>query len=436
MKRIMVDMSATLIHHGHIRLIKKAAEMGEVVIGLTTDEDILLKKGYKPELNFDQRKEILESLNLVNEVVPTPWMIDNSILDKHNIDKLVHGDDNSNKVSKERLIIFPRTKRISSTELRKKSLESLMQARNEKLMLTPGPAAILPDSLSSIKPVFGRGDIEFEAVYEETKEWILGLSGQDELMIAQGSSTFSIELAAKNFIQGKVLLISTGYYSDRIINFLDKNCDLDLVPYEDFFNYRGKCDWVICAYTETSTAFKTDIEKIKSKSEDLGAKLFVDATGSIGLEANHNLADVVAFSSCKGLLGITGASFIGYKKQLNLKDSSSFYSNMYTHLEKKVTGPYHVICSLYGIKNNHGTYLDRIIKSKEFVMKKYRNFINRSDNQPLLCTYLNAKIEPKDEGVVLYQPRSKLKGSVICHFGEVHKDTINLENRISVLPIK
>ena len=86
MKRIMVDMSATLIHHGHIRLIKKAAEMGEVVIGLTTDEDILLKKGYKPELNFDQRKEILESLNLVNEVVPTPWMIDNSILDKHNID--------------------------------------------------------------------------------------------------------------------------------------------------------------------------------------------------------------------------------------------------------------------------------------------------------------------------------------------------------------
>ena len=69
-------------------------------------------------------------------------------------------------------------------------------------------------------------------------------------------------------------------------------------------------------------------------------------------------------------------------------------------------------------------------------MKKYRNFISRSDNQPLLCTYLNAKIEPKDEGVVLYQPRSKLKGSVICHFGEVHKDTINLENRISVLPIK
>ena len=436
MKRIMVDMSATLIHHGHIRLIKKAAEIGEVVIGLTTDEEILLKKGYKPELNFEQRKEILESLNLVNEVVPTPWMIDNSILDKHNIDELVHGDDNSNNVSKERLIIFPRTNHISSTELRRKSLESFTQARNEKLMLTPGPAALLPDSLSFIRPVFGRGDIEFQAVYEETKEWILSLSGQDELMIAQGSSTFSIELAAKSFVQGKVLLISTGYYSDRIINFTDKSCALDSVTYEDFFKCKDKYDWVICAYTETSKAFKSDIQKIKSKSEDLGAKLFVDATGSIGLEANHNLADVVAFSSCKGLLGITGASFIGYKKELKLKDSPSFYSNMSTHLDQKVTGPYHAICSLYGIKNNHRTYLDRIIKSKEFVMKKYKNFITRSDNQPLLCTYLDAKIEPKDKDVVLYEPRSNLKGSVICHFGEVHKDTINLENRISVLPIK
>ena len=31
-KRIMVDMSATLIHHGHIRLLKKASELGEVIV--------------------------------------------------------------------------------------------------------------------------------------------------------------------------------------------------------------------------------------------------------------------------------------------------------------------------------------------------------------------------------------------------------------------
>jgi galactokinase len=39
--------------------------------------------------------------------------------------------------------------------------------------------------------------------------------------------------------------------------------------------------------------------------------LYVDATGSIGLEDNHQLADVMAFSSCKGLFGLTGAGFGG-----------------------------------------------------------------------------------------------------------------------------
>ena len=33
----------------------------------------------------------------------------------------------------------------------------------------------------------------------------------------------------------------------------------------------------------------------------------LDATGSIGLERYHELADVISFSSCKGLFGLTGA---------------------------------------------------------------------------------------------------------------------------------
>ena len=38
--RVLVDMSVTLLHHGHIRLLRKAATYGEVVVGLATDEDI------------------------------------------------------------------------------------------------------------------------------------------------------------------------------------------------------------------------------------------------------------------------------------------------------------------------------------------------------------------------------------------------------------
>ena len=119
-KRILVDMSLTLIHHGHIRILKKASKLGQVIVALTTDEEIFKTKGFYPTLSFENRKEILLSVKYVEEVIPCPWLIDETYLDKHNIDLLVHGDDNQNPVPKDRLIIFPRTEGISSTKLRTK----------------------------------------------------------------------------------------------------------------------------------------------------------------------------------------------------------------------------------------------------------------------------------------------------------------------------
>lgn len=120
-KRIMVDMSATIVHHGHIRLLKKASKYGNVIVGLTTDDEVLSKKGYQPELAFEHRKEILEAIKYVHEVVAVPWSLDDSILEKYNIDLLVHGDDNSNDIKKDKLLIFPRTEGVCSSDIRKKS---------------------------------------------------------------------------------------------------------------------------------------------------------------------------------------------------------------------------------------------------------------------------------------------------------------------------
>jgi cytidyltransferase-like protein len=114
----MVDMSATLLHHGHIRLLKAAKALGTVVVALTTDEEIRAKKGYTPELNFAERREILEAIRYVDEVVPSTWLIDEGFLDLHRIDLLVHGGDNANPVSPERLLILPRTEGVSSSLLR------------------------------------------------------------------------------------------------------------------------------------------------------------------------------------------------------------------------------------------------------------------------------------------------------------------------------
>lgn len=121
MKRVMVDMSATLIHHGHVRLLKKASEHGRVIVALTTDDEIKTKKGYQPEISFEHRKEILEAIRYVDEVVPSPWLIEEAFLIQHKIDLLVHGDDNSNLIDEAKLLVFPRTSEISSTLLRQRA---------------------------------------------------------------------------------------------------------------------------------------------------------------------------------------------------------------------------------------------------------------------------------------------------------------------------
>ena len=115
--RVMVDMSATLLHHGHIRLLRKAAKYGEVVVGLSSDKDIEKYKGHIPLLTWKYRKEILESIRYVSEVVETPYIITNAVLEEHGAQFLIHGADNFNTVSKDRLIIFPRTPDISSNML-------------------------------------------------------------------------------------------------------------------------------------------------------------------------------------------------------------------------------------------------------------------------------------------------------------------------------
>ena len=125
-KKVLVDMSMTLIHHGHIRLLEKASKLGKVILALTTDEEIKKFKGYDPELSFENRKEIANAIIYISEIIPSPWLIDQEFFEKTNADYLVHGSDNTNNIDKEKLIIFERTEGISSTILRKRVVSTVV----------------------------------------------------------------------------------------------------------------------------------------------------------------------------------------------------------------------------------------------------------------------------------------------------------------------
>ena len=114
-------MSATLIHHGHIRLLKKASKYGDVIVGLSSDKDIIKYKGYTPELSYKFRKEILLSVKYVKKVICTNQHVTEKDISKNKINLLIHGSDFSNHLTKTKFIKFKRTRGISSTKLRIKA---------------------------------------------------------------------------------------------------------------------------------------------------------------------------------------------------------------------------------------------------------------------------------------------------------------------------
>lgn len=85
-------MGTDLIHHGHINIIEIARDLGEVTIGLLSDQAVT-KFSRMPFLSYNERKKILENLKGVKEVIPQYELDYEENLRKLKPDYVVHGDD-------------------------------------------------------------------------------------------------------------------------------------------------------------------------------------------------------------------------------------------------------------------------------------------------------------------------------------------------------
>lgn len=65
---VYVGMSADLIHPGHINVLRHAADLGGVTVGLLTDAAIASYKRL-PHMTFEQRKAVVENLKRWSRVV-------------------------------------------------------------------------------------------------------------------------------------------------------------------------------------------------------------------------------------------------------------------------------------------------------------------------------------------------------------------------------
>lgn len=123
MKRIITYGTFDLLHVGHIRLLKRARDLGNyLIVGLSTDEFNTIK--HKSSfMGYEVRKELLEAIKYVDLVIPEKnWEQKHSDILKHNVDVFVMGDDWKGEfdflAEYCKVVYLPRTENISSSSLK------------------------------------------------------------------------------------------------------------------------------------------------------------------------------------------------------------------------------------------------------------------------------------------------------------------------------
>ncbi len=94
MKRVITYGTFDLLHVGHINLLRRAKELGDyLLVAISTDEFNAIKNK-KAYYSFEDRKQILEAVRYVDEVIPeNTWEQKIKDVTENNIDIFVMGHD-------------------------------------------------------------------------------------------------------------------------------------------------------------------------------------------------------------------------------------------------------------------------------------------------------------------------------------------------------
>lgn len=192
-KKVYIGMSADIIHPGHLNIIKEGAKLGNVTVGVLTDEAIASYKRL-PYLDFEQRKMIVENLKGVDNVIPQTTLDYVPNLLKIKPDFVVHGDDWKEGIQKAtrqkvvdtikewggKVIDLPYTKGISSTKLNEKisSIGTTPEIRMKRLrrLIQAKPIVRILESHSGLTGLIAENakvnvngvDLEFDGMWSSS----------------------------------------------------------------------------------------------------------------------------------------------------------------------------------------------------------------------------------------------------------------------------
>jgi cytidyltransferase-like protein len=124
-----------ILHRGHLNILTQAAALGELTVGIMTDQGVEDTKGTRPILTLEERDAQIRSLPFVTDVIHYTDVDQRENYAEVRPDIVVQGDDwlfSADRTSaldylREhgiRLVLLPRTEGISTSEIRKRVANS------------------------------------------------------------------------------------------------------------------------------------------------------------------------------------------------------------------------------------------------------------------------------------------------------------------------
>ena len=128
-----------MFHIGHLNILRRAKEQCEyLIVGVSTDENVMQYKQKKPVISFEHRKAIVEAIRYVDEVVPQENMNKFEAWQRLHFDVMFHGSDWKGSqmfIETEQqlaavgcdVVFLPHTDGVSSTLLTDKTNDSIKE---------------------------------------------------------------------------------------------------------------------------------------------------------------------------------------------------------------------------------------------------------------------------------------------------------------------
>ena len=136
-RKVITYGTFDLFHIGHLRLLKRVKKLGHhLTVAISTD-NFNAVKGKKTLIPYKQRKEIVENIKCVDQVIPeTCWEQKEEDIKNFDIDIFAMGNDWEGKFDFLRnyceVIYLPRTDDISSTDI-KKQMDAFLKEHSIEL---------------------------------------------------------------------------------------------------------------------------------------------------------------------------------------------------------------------------------------------------------------------------------------------------------------